>query len=563
MTDIRTALADRYTIDRELGAGGMATVYLAHDLRHDRDVAIKVLHPDLTAALGAARFLSEIRTTAQLQHPHILPLLDSGDADGLLYYVMPVVKGETLRARLDRERQLSVADAVRIAEEVADALEYAHNAGIIHRDIKPENILLHGQHALVADFGIALAVQNVAGQRLTATGLSLGTPQYMAPEQAMGEKSIDGRADIYALGCVLYEMLVGEPPFTGPTAQAVVARAMVETPRAPTAARPSIPPSVNDAILTALERLPADRQPSAARFAEELQEAGRAAKKPSLREAHTARRTRIGLLAALVVALAAGLLIGRLLTGPRNDAAVTYSPQTFIPQRVNNARFLPDGKTILSSAEIDTAGPQLFVIRPEYGRPEPLHASRTSLLAVSATGEVAVLVRASRLFHRAFIGTLATMSMSGTAPREIRDSVHDADWSPDGRQMAIASFQGGNDILEYPAGTARYRTTGWLSDIRISPDGQQLAFLDHAIPVDDRGHLVIIDLKSGHTTPGTDVLTIQGVVWSRDGSEVYSATGKDLHRRIVAFSRAGAMRTVLAGPDGLVMLDRSPGGRAL
>jgi Tol biopolymer transport system component len=563
MTDIRTALADRYTIDRELGAGGMATVYLAHDLRHDRDVAIKVLHPDLGAALGAARFLSEIRTTARLQHPHILPLLDSGDADGLLYYVMPVVKGETLRARLDRERQLSVPDAVRIAEEVADALEYAHSAGIIHRDIKPENILLHGNHALVADFGISLALQHAGGQRLTETGLSLGTPQYMAPEQAMGEKSIDGRADLYALGCVLYEMLVGEPPFTGPTAQVIVARAMVETARSPMTVRPSIPVTVNDAILTALERLPADRQPSAARFAAQLQGADGAGKTHSHRVRPSIRRGRIGLLAVLAVALIGGLLIGRLWHAPRTDTVVTFNPQTFTPQRVTNARFSPDGRTILYSAVIDTSGPQLFVIRPDYGRPEPLRMPRTNLLAVSSGGEVAVVVRANQLFHRTCIGTLATMSMSGTAPREIRDSVHDADWSPDGRQMAIASFASGNDILEYPVGNVRYRTTGWLSDIRVSPDGKQLAFLEHAVPVDDRGRMVILDLTSGRAVRGADVSTIQGAVWSRDGSEVYSATGRDLHRRIVAYSRSGAMRTVLSGPDGLVMLDRSRDGRSL
>ena len=183
---LTAALRDRYRIERELGAGGMATVYLGHDLKHDRDVAIKVLHPDLGAALGGERFLSEIRTTARLQHPHILPLLDSGDAGGLLYYVMPVVTGESLRARLERERQLPIPDAVRIAREVASALDYAHRQGVIHRDIKPENILLHDGSALVADFGIALAVQTAGGQRMTQTGLSLGTPQYMSPEQAMG-----------------------------------------------------------------------------------------------------------------------------------------------------------------------------------------------------------------------------------------------------------------------------------------------------------------------------------------------------------------------------------------
>ncbi len=203
------ALADRYRIERELGAGGMATVYLAQDLKHHRRVAIKVLHADLSAVLGPDRFHKEIELTAGLQHPHILPLFDSGGADGLLYYVMPHVEGETLRTRLTRETQLPVTDAVRIASEVADALEYAHRHGVIHRDIKPENILLRDGHALVSDFGIALAVVEAGGERMTQTGTSLGTPQYMAPEQAMGERHIDGRADVYALGVVTYEMLVG------------------------------------------------------------------------------------------------------------------------------------------------------------------------------------------------------------------------------------------------------------------------------------------------------------------------------------------------------------------
>ncbi len=267
---LATALADQYRIDRELGAGGMATVYLAHDLRHDRDVAIKVLHPELGAALGGDRFLSEIRTTAKLQHPHILPLLDSGVADGLLYYVMPYLTGETLRARLDRERQLPIEDAVRIACEVADALGAAHALGIVHRDIKPANILLQGGHALLADFGIALAVQSAGGERLTQTGLSLGTPQYMSPEQAMGDRAIDARSDLYSLGAVAYEMLTGQPPFTGATVQAVVAQVMAALPEPPTTMRPSIPAHVETAVLRALEKLPADRFTSAGAMATAL-----------------------------------------------------------------------------------------------------------------------------------------------------------------------------------------------------------------------------------------------------------------------------------------------------
>jgi serine/threonine-protein kinase len=316
---LATALSDRYRIERELGEGGMATVYLAHDLKHGRDVAIKVLHPDLGAALGGDRFLSEIRTTARLQHPHILPLLDSGDADGLLYYVMPLVTGETLRARLNRERQLPIDDAVRIAREVADALGYAHGLGVIHRDIKPENILLQGGHALVADFGIALAVQTAAGQRMTQTGLSLGTPQYMSPEQAMGERGIDARSDVYALGAVTYEMLVGEPPFTGPSVQAIVARLLTEDPRSVGVQRKAVPPAVESAVMRALEKLPADRFATAAEFGAALTDGTmtrqrttvmRSAPRPS------PRRSALALLAVGATGVLLGLGIGRAMSSP-------------------------------------------------------------------------------------------------------------------------------------------------------------------------------------------------------------------------------------------------------
>jgi eukaryotic-like serine/threonine-protein kinase len=271
MERLATALADRYLIERELGQGGMATVYLAHDVRHDRKVALKVLRPELSAILGGARFLAEIKTTANLQHPHILGLFDSGEADGTVFYVMPYVEGESLRDRLVREKQLPVDEAVRIAREVADALEYAHQHKIVHRDIKPENILLHGGHAMVADFGIALAAsRSDGGTRMTETGMSLGTPHYMSPEQSMGEREITPRADIYALGCVLYEMLAGEPPFTGPTAQAIIARVMTEEPRSLTLQRRTIPPHVEAAVHTALAKLPADRFATAAQFAAAL-----------------------------------------------------------------------------------------------------------------------------------------------------------------------------------------------------------------------------------------------------------------------------------------------------
>jgi eukaryotic-like serine/threonine-protein kinase len=272
LDSLREALADRYTVERELGRGGMATVFLAEDRKHGRPVAIKVLHSELTAALGPERFLREIEIAARLQHPHILPLYDSGTAGGFLYYVMPFVEGESLRDRLEREKQLSLEDTLRVATEVAGALAYAHGHGVVHRDVKPENILLSGGSAVVADFGIARAVTAAGGggEHLTQTGTIIGTPAYMSPEQASGNNEIDGRSDEYSLACVVYEMLVGEPPFTGPTAQAILARQSLDMVSPPSIVRASIPDTVEAAILRALEKVPADRYPTTALFAEAL-----------------------------------------------------------------------------------------------------------------------------------------------------------------------------------------------------------------------------------------------------------------------------------------------------
>ncbi len=317
MTDfterLQTSIADRYVIERHLGEGGMATVYLAHDVKHDRKVALKVLRPELAAVIGAERFLAEIKTTANLQHPNILPLFDSGEADGQLFYVMPYVEGESLRDRLVRERQLPIDDAVRLGVEVASALDYAHRQGVVHRDIKPENILIHDNRALVADFGIALALSTAGGSRMTETGMSVGTPHYMSPEQAMGGHEVTARSDVYALGATLYEALVGEPPFTGPTAQAIIARLVTEDPRPLITQRKTIPPHVEAAVLTALERLPADRFATAAELGEALE--GRWKGPTRLSGAATGRRAAAGrpsprgtlLVGGALVALAAAL----------------------------------------------------------------------------------------------------------------------------------------------------------------------------------------------------------------------------------------------------------------
>ena len=307
---VAAALSDRYRIERELGAGGMATVYLAHDLRHDRDVAIKVLRPELAAALGGERFLAEVKITARLDHPHILTLIDSGEVNGTLFYVMPFVRGESLRARLMRERQLGVNDALDIAKQVASALDYAHRQGVIHRDIKPENILLHEGDAFLTDFGIALAVSEAGGDRLTGTGLSLGTPSYMSPEQAAGDRHLDARSDIYALGAVTYEMLAGEPPVTGPTVQAIIARLMTERPTALRVLRDNVPAAVDAAVMRALDKTPSDRFATAREFADALVRGSNATATTSLPAARL-RWQRLALAAGLVLLVAAAFLIWR------------------------------------------------------------------------------------------------------------------------------------------------------------------------------------------------------------------------------------------------------------
>ncbi|MCU0620952.1 MAG: protein kinase [Gemmatimonadales bacterium] len=367
------ALADRYRLERELGQGGMATVYLAEDLRHDRRVAMKVLRPELAAVIGAERFLAEIKVTANLQHPHILPLHDSGEAGGFLFYVMPYVEGETLRDRLVREQQLPVADAVRLARDVAGALDYAHKRGVVHRDIKPENILLHDGSALVADFGIALAASQ-AGDRMTQTGMSLGTPSYMSPEQAMGDRAIGPRSDVYALGAMTYEMLVGEPPFAGPTAQAIVAKVLTEEPASLVARRRTVPPAVEHAVLTALEKLPADRFATAAEFATALgaptadtvalpRRAGTAARSPR-------RPAAVVGLAAALLATAALAAWGWLRPGtrPAETALARYEVRLPYHQRMRigysggTLALSPDGGTIAYVAR-RTGGLSTLMVR--------------------------------------------------------------------------------------------------------------------------------------------------------------------------------------------------------
>ena len=388
---LASALADRYRIERELGQGGMATVYLAQDVKHDRKVALKVLKPELAAVLGAERFVVEIRTTAALQHPHILPLFDSGTAEGFLYYVMPYIQGETLRTKLDRETQLGIDEAVRITTEVADALDYAHRQGVIHRDIKPENILLHDGRPMVADFGIALAVSAAAGGRMTETGLSLGTPHYMSPEQATGERDITGRSDIYSLGSVLYEMLTGNPPHTGATAQQIIMKIVTEDAAPVTKLRKSVPPNVAAAMAKSLEKLPADRFESARAFADALRNpAFTTVRTSSVGALNRSTRWTPALALGLLVGAVGGALAARVLWRPASGTRRRSHPRTAHLQRpVDASRHLAgrrlrrvrgDGLRACAVRRLPlvaagAGGGQYPVARPSARRPHAGHAT--------------------------------------------------------------------------------------------------------------------------------------------------------------------------------------------
>jgi serine/threonine-protein kinase len=426
---LTAALEGRYRIERQLGEGGMATVYLAEDLKHERQVAIKVLRPELAAMLGAERFLAEIKTTANLQHPHILPLFDSGEADTFLFFVMPYIDGETLRDRIDREKQLPVGEAVAIASKVAGALQTAHEKDIVHRDIKPANILLLANgEPLVADFGIALAVQEAGGGRLTETGLSLGTPYYMSPEQATADRDPDARSDIYSLGCVLYETLTGEPPFQGGTAQAVLGRILTADPAPPSEIRRSVPPHVDTAVLRALDKLPADRFESAADMARALNDptsgAHRAAAGGGLSSAEQGGSGRV--------------------TEPRSRVA------RVLPWAVATAAIAYGVLASASSSPAPEVSPR--PVRFEVAGTGPSGVRAGDALALSADGRQLVFQGwsegRSRLYRRS-MDSVGIQPLQGTA--EARFPVI----TPDGRSVTFVSAEGTVEQASFGGGRPR------------------------------------------------------------------------------------------------------------
>jgi eukaryotic-like serine/threonine-protein kinase len=532
---IRNALADRYRLERELGAGGMATVYLAHDLKHDRDVAIKVLRPELAAVIGGERFLAEIRTTANLQHPHILALFDSGQVDGTVFYVMPFVEGESLRDRLARETQLPVDAALAIAREVADALAYAHEKGIIHRDIKPENILLHGGHALVADFGIALAVsRSEGGARMTETGMSLGTPHYMSPEQAMGERTLDARTDVYALACVSYEMLLGEPPFTGPTAQAIVAKVMTEKPAGLVARRDRIPPHVEEAVLTALEKLPADRWESAREFAAALDGAPVGARTTTTRPRGSAAppagrlaRTAPWALAAVFGALALFGWMRR--TGSAAAPVVRFTIPAVANDRISSLGYnpltvSPDGQTLVYVGAGAGGRLQLVARRLDEVTVRPLPGTEDGTHPFfSPDGRWVGFIRSNQVYKIALDGSVP--QLIAPAP----GTFNGATWARDGRIIVsgnralyfIPENGGAATLLPGPE-----RIPGEL--YRTAPlalaDGRHLVYSSWSTSSNGDVRMAVLTLATGATTRlGLQGIHALGVV---DGALVYvTSTG--------------------------------------
>jgi eukaryotic-like serine/threonine-protein kinase len=549
MTDtarLTAALADRYRVERELGEGGMATVYLAYDVRHDRHVALKVLRPELAAIIGADRFLKEIKVTAHLQHPHILGLIDSGEAGGLLYYVMPFVEGQSLRDRLTHEKQLPIDDAVRITSEVASALDYADRHGVIHRDIKPENILLHEGQALVADFGIALAVSAAGGTRMTETGMSLGTPHYMSPEQAMGERELTARSDVYALGAVLYEMLVGEPPFTGPTAQAIVAKVVTETPRPLIAQRHTVPPHVEAAVLMALEKLPADRFASTAAFAEALA-------RPSVMTARGARtmvresrawdvnQWRRLTMAVVVLAVAYGTLATWGWLRVRELVVVSRFPVTLggqdvaSPANTADIAISPDGAHIVYS---DTLGRLMLRDRDRLA-PTPVPDGETGVAPFfsPAGGEVA--------FYTGYPGALRSASLTGGAARVlVRDSTY-----------AVGGAWDDDGWIYYIGGAAqalfRVRAEGGKPQLVARPDTarDELFFNWPQLLPGHRAALVTIRRRRGAADiAAIDIASGKTTVLTRGVQALYAHSG-----HLIVGTADGAVQAVRFDPRNLTL----------
>jgi len=575
---LRAALADHYTLERELGEGGMATVYLARDVRHNRNVAIKVMHPELALRIGAERFLKEIETTANLQHPNILPLFDSGRVEGTVFYVMPYVQGESLRSRLNRETQLPVGDAIRIAGDIAAGLDYAHRHGVIHRDIKPDNVLFHDGRALVADFGIALA-RSQGGEgdetRMTRSGVSLGTPEYMSPEQAAGHQNLDQRTDVYALGVVLYEMLAGQPPFTAATAQAIFARVMSDEPRPLLSQRKTVPPHVDAAVSRALEKLPADRWESAAQFAEALTDAGASswARGGGRRSRSALRRFALPGAVAAALVLALGWANLRRERGARPSAgAVRFDVELepgVQPSFTPIVRLSPDGRQLFVTAMVDR---REEVVRRRFdqlgmeviaGAGQGDQGTGNSRPFVSPDGQWIAYAKQGKLRKVRVEGgpaiDLAVADWAGGT------------WGRNGRIVYTRAYNTGLWIVSEGGGddrmlTAPDTTTGELGHWwpQILPDGEHVVFTAYRTPL-ERATIEVLSISSGKR----EVLVTGGVFgfYVPSGHLLYAAGETiravpfDVNRLAVTGPALPVLDSVAMNPtDGAAAFDVSENG---
>ncbi len=526
---LQRVLEGRYRIERELGRGGMGIVFLAEDVRHGRRVALKVLRPELAQSLGAERFLREIRISAQLNHPNILTLIDSGSDDGFMYYVLPFVEGESLRDRLMHEGQLRIEDALRITREVADALAYAHDMGVVHRDIKPENILFEAGHAVVADFGIAHAVTEAGGDRLTESGLALGTPAYMSPEQAMASGPIDARSDIYALACVLYEMLAGAPPYTGPTPQAILARKAVESVPGLRVVRDTVPPGVELAIVRALAKVPADRFDGASEFARALMLEGGAARASSRRDPFPRSRLLVGA-AVLVVIAAATYLTLALYGSGRADAVVVESSNrlTTDPGVEWFPSLSPDGQWVVYAGE--ASGNRDIYLQGVSGE-NPINLTADS---PDDDDQPAFSPDGTRIAFRSERdgGGIFVMGRTGEAVRRVTRVGFKPTWNPDGTMLAYATEnvdlnpqnsgqRGELWVVDVASGETRRVTDADAALPSWSPHGLRIAFL-HRLGETAQGHVWSAPAGGGAATAVTTGLARDwNPAWSPDGRFLY------------------------------------------
>jgi len=548
-----------YRIIDKLGQGGMGEVYRARDSRLERDVAVKVLPSHLAEdPSGLARFEREAKAIAALSHPNILGIFDVGSEGGVAFAVTELLEGETLRAQLI-DGALPVRKAVDYAGQMAQGLAAAHDKGITHRDLKPENAFVTAEGRLkILDFGLAKQVRPASAANatdsptmgaLTDPGIVMGTVAYMAPEQARGQ-AVDSRADIFSLGAVLYEMLTGRPAFRRETATDTMVAILKEDPPELASVDAKIPAALARLVEHCLEKNPAARYQSARDVAFALEALAGSGWSLSGATAVAAPRRWLRWLAAALIALAllaAGIFVGLRLAGPAAPGEITYEVKTFDPQFISNARFLPDGKSIVFSAALEGNLPELFVIRAGDATPKPLHQPRTHLLSVSSKGELAILTGVSYLQQRLYRGTLAQMPIDG-APKLLKTDVREADWSPDGSDLAIIHDTGVSDQLEYPPGKVLYNSSGYLSDLRISPDGDQVAFLEHPVRYDDRGYVKVVDRPGAIRVLAGEYAALEGLAWMPDSKKVVfsaSKAGYEYQTRVVPISGSEPDRQAL------------------